>query len=872
MRFSFPFCSNFMDTLRGPRHDRLAQKLAIHSIYDGRKWRDLSKGRWEAKNHGIGGFSEVRSCLLGEGEELSASGPNNNNKRKEPPQTDDAYRRMCLALRLSEDASPEPAAPEARNEGSLPPASPPVEGTSRDAQGWRPHVSSDRVPTGSGFTGFDGTRLADVRSTFEEAQRLYSEALNKLKSELLHREVGLQKAKKLESLEFLESEIAQIKCQCDELKARVDAQVVAEKAALSKASAFEAQLRVAHEYSLVRADMISSLKYELQKDAADARADLRRALNCKGRSKESMGTAVGGSSQVIKNFLAREPFSVNLVLPHWELTNSGFPTRRSCSLEFLTPVPECLGRFLDSGARGLRELTELYGPSLSLSLGLHTVLETRRSLGLEQSAITCFRAARVSTILIDDGIELDKMVDIEWHKKVVPIVGRILRVEHLAEKILDKAADGTTWTLDSFMEIFTKELKSVADNVVAFKSMVACRSGLAINTEVTQKEAEEGLSDVLRAGNPIRISNKSFIDYIFIHALEVAQSYDLPMQIHMGFGDKDFDMMLANPLYLHNLLEDKRFTNSRLVLLHASYPFSKEASHLASAYPQVYLDFGFAIPKLSFHGMISSLKELLKLAPMNKVMFSTDAIAFAEAFYLGAKRAREAAFSVLRDAMVEGDLSITKAVAAVKDIFAENAKKFYKLHKLDVSSKDSDIEPHIPSPFIKEELHGSLKDSSTDSDVEPCILSYFQSEELYGSSKDVTLVRIIWIGASGQHRCRGVPQQRFYSFVKKHGIGLPRACMGISSISDYPVEDTTLTCSGLFTIVPDLSTKCRIPWAKEQEMVLANMCTKSGEPWEYCPREALRRISKILKDEFGLVMTAGFEVEFYLLESVINYE
>ncbi|KAJ8535525.1 hypothetical protein K7X08_023245 [Anisodus acutangulus] len=178
------------------------------------------------------------------------------------------------------------------------------------------------------------------------------------------------------------------------------------------------------------------------------------------------------------------------------------------------------------------------------------------------------------------------------------------------------------------------------------------------------------------------------------------------------------------------------------------------SSHLASAYPQVYLDFGFAIPKLSFHGMISSVKELLKLAPINKVMFSTDAIAFAEAFYLGAKRACEVVFSVLRDAMVEGDLSITKAIAAVTDIFAENAKKLYKLHKLDVPSNDSDIEPHILSPFMKEDLHGSLKDSSIDSDVEPYISSYFQNEELNGSSKDVTLVRIIWIDASGQHRCR----------------------------------------------------------------------------------------------------------------------
>lgn len=34
---------------------------------------------------------------------------------------------------------------------------------------------------------------------------------------------------------------------------------------------------------------------------------------------------------------------------------------------------------------------------------------------------------------------------------------------------------------------------------------------------------------------------------------------------------------------------------------------------------QVYLDFGLAIPKLSVHGMISSVKELLELAPIKKV-------------------------------------------------------------------------------------------------------------------------------------------------------------------------------------------------------------------------------------------------------------
>ncbi|XP_070051150.1 protein fluG [Nicotiana tomentosiformis] len=487
--------------------------------------------------------------------------------------------------------------------------------------------------------------------------------------------------------------------------------------------------------------------------------------------------------------------------------------------------------------RSLKEIAQLYGTSLSL----HAVQESRQRFGLESSSAICFKAAKISVLLIDDGIELDKKLDIKWHESFVPTVGRILRVERVAEKILEKGSNGTTWTLGSFLEIFTEELKSVAYKVLAFKSIVAYRSGLAINTEVTEKEAEEGLSAVLSAGNPVRISNKSFIDYIFMHALKVAQSYDLPMQIHTGFGDKDLDLRLANPLHLRNLLEDKRFLKSRLVLLHASYPFSKEASYLASVYPQVYLDFGLAIPKLSFHGMISSVKELLELAPMNKVMFSTDGIAFAETFYLGAKKAREVVFSVLRDTCVDGDLSIPEAVAAVKDLFAENAKQYYKL---DVSSKYSDVKPPLSSAFQEEELNGSLK--------------------------DVTFVRIIWIDASGQHRCRVVPQQRFYSSVGKHGVGLTCACMGMSSTSDGPAVDTNLTASGEIRIVPDLSTKCRLPWAKQQEMVLADMFIEPGKIWEYCPREALRRVSKILKDEFDLVVNAGFENEFFLLKSVLR--
>ncbi|KAI5395731.1 hypothetical protein KIW84_062060 [Lathyrus oleraceus] len=220
---------------------------------------------------------------------------------------------------------------------------------------------------------------------------------------------------------------------------------------------------------------------------------------------------------------------------------------------------------------------------------------------------------------------------------------------------------------------------TVAGEIVGLKSIAAYYFGLDININVTKKEAEEALQQVLAVWKPVLVANKNLVDYIFLISLEFAQSHDLPMQIHTGFGDRGLNLRMSNPLYLHNVLEDKRFAKCRIVLLHTSYPFSKEASYLASLYSQVYLDFGLAIPKLSVHGMVSAVKDLLEQAPLNKVMFSTDAYAFPELFYLGAKNARKVVFTVLRDSCIDGDLTVPEAVEAAKDLFARNSISFYKI-------------------------------------------------------------------------------------------------------------------------------------------------------------------------------------------------
>ncbi|KAL0866515.1 hypothetical protein Bca101_045633 [Brassica carinata] len=380
--------------------------------------------------------------------------------------------------------------------------------------------------------------------------------------------------------------------------------------------------------------------------------------------------------------------------------------------------------------RNLREVAQLYGTEVSLE----AIEKHRQTLGLHSLTTKCFNEARISALLIDDGLKLDKKQDIEWHRNFVPCVGRVLRIETLAEQILDEESpDDSSWTLDSF----TKAFDTLVPEIVALKTIAAYPSGLDIDTHVRKEVAETGL-------------------------VEVLQGYKTDMA--------------------------------------------------------------------------------------------------------GVKKAREVIFLVLRDACVSGDLSLMEAIDAAKDILSRNAIAFYKL--------DVDTSSSIPQSRI-----APYKS---------------QMEEPHVQEDSSSFVRVIWVDTSGQQRCRvGVSHltfslvnhrnltkvtfvvqivhaQRFNRSVKKNGIGLTHVSMGMTSFYDGPAEESKLTGVGEIRLVPDLSTKRTIPWTKQESMVLADMLLKPGEAWEYCPRETLRRVSKVLKDEFDLVMNAGFENEFYVLKNVVR--
>lgn len=310
-------------------------------------------------------------------------------------------------------------------------------------------------------------------------------------------------------------------------------------------------------------------------------------------------------------------------------------------------------------------------------------------------------------LLIDDGL-YGPLHKLEWHDQFTKApTKRIVRLERLAEDIvMQMANDGVKSSgielLSNFEQRFLGALDPKREDVVGYKSIAAYRSGLAISTNALENsnlvEVADALDGALASaysklqsftpskpepfvplGPRIRIGDKPTIDYLVLHGCQIALKHDLPIQFHTGHGDQDMNLLLSNPAHLQPLLQDSRFEDLKLVLLHTSYPYTKEAGWLASSFNNVYVDIGELQPMVSRHALTTAIKELLHLAPLNRIMYSSDAHVYPETYYFGALYYREALAKVLCETVEDGDLTEDEAIEAARMIGYKNAVWAYKL-------------------------------------------------------------------------------------------------------------------------------------------------------------------------------------------------
>jgi len=252
----------------------------------------------------------------------------------------------------------------------------------------------------------------------------------------------------------------------------------------------------------------------------------------------------------------------------------------------------------------------------------------------------------------------------------------MLRLETLMERLLAEHD-----SLEEVKEAFAAALDDVrGQGYVALKSIVAYRTGLAIRGW-TGEEAEASLREFRRDAEerPARLAHKPLLDTLLHVAFAEAARQEVPVQFHVGYGDADTNLLLGNPLHLRAVLERPDYRGMPVVLLHECYPYTREGGYLAAVYENVYLDLSYGIPLLGYGEMLSFTREALGVAPISKLLYSSDGIGAPELHWMSAIDGRHVLGQALEDLVAHSELSIPEAEAAGEDVLRGNAIRLYRL-------------------------------------------------------------------------------------------------------------------------------------------------------------------------------------------------
>ncbi len=339
--------------------------------------------------------------------------------------------------------------------------------------------------------------------------------------------------------------------------------------------------------------------------------------------------------------------------------------------------------------------------------------ERRAALGADEVSRRFLGACRLDALCVDTGYAPAGLTSpAETAALAGATAYEIVRLEQVAESL---ARDGTGAAEfpDAYRKALSERAAAPGTTVAGVKSIAAYRVGLELDgrrptdgevvaavsrwlggadgaaaaganeaggTRADGPEAgvggpEAGLGGA-RGGEALPRLADEVLHRFFIWC---GADLGLPIQFHVGYGDRDIDLHRCNPLLLTGLLRALEPTGVPVMLLH-NYPYHREAGYLAQVFPQVYADLGLATHNVGARAT-ALLGEALELVPLRKFLFSSDAFGLPELYYLGTVLFRRALSEFLSTRLSADDMSYPDAERVTRLIGAENARRAYRLDR-----------------------------------------------------------------------------------------------------------------------------------------------------------------------------------------------
>jgi predicted TIM-barrel fold metal-dependent hydrolase len=308
-------------------------------------------------------------------------------------------------------------------------------------------------------------------------------------------------------------------------------------------------------------------------------------------------------------------------------------------------------------------------------------LAARAMLGWEEVSRRFLRAAGLGALYVDTGYEPEPLTPPAELAGLAGLAeladGRareIVRLEQVAEAV-GARRQGEVAAAGEFAAAFRAELADRTRHAAGVKSVAAYRVGLDLAPgRPTETEVAVAAAHWLDtpAGGPGRLADPVLHRFLIWCAADLG----LPIQFHVGYGDRDVDLHRCNPLLLTGLLRAIEPAGVPVLLLH-NYPFHREAGYLAQVFPHVYVDAGLATHNLG-RGSAALIAETLELTPFGKFLFSSDGFGLPELHYLGALLFRRGLSAFLRAGLDDGSWTPDDAAQIARQAGYENARRVYQ--------------------------------------------------------------------------------------------------------------------------------------------------------------------------------------------------
>ena len=286
------------------------------------------------------------------------------------------------------------------------------------------------------------------------------------------------------------------------------------------------------------------------------------------------------------------------------------------------------------------------------------------------------RRGKIRLLLRVQGTEPDPYaVDRRFFSPLINLDSWIMAGAPLERESLAQDAGGSTATLNQYLDTIGGLIhKAKANKAAGLKSMLAYYRSLDIRSP-DGLDAERLFRSGRLEGSDARI----FQDFMINQVSRLAGEYDLPYQLHVGYGSWQSSIVKqSDPLLLNPLFEAHRKTN--FVLLHGGYPYISEVATLAKNHPNVFIECGW-LAYIAPSVYQRALGEWLDSVPMNKITaFSADCL-HVEQTYGALVFTRRLLASVFQEKIdhADWDLKLCKGVA--KNLLENNAVDIYHLEQ-----------------------------------------------------------------------------------------------------------------------------------------------------------------------------------------------